>query len=1093
MYKKILGISVISALLVLPALATETISERMVLAGDALLDDYIISNISNNEIGGAILSNGKIVIKNSDIKNNTGGAAGALYDNSLSAFHNESENYSVNIDSSYISNNSAGDFGAVAIFSPNSVVSNSMFTNNRATADYASLGDGAGALMLGSESQTVVYRDTFDHNSSGTIGGAIATRPINYWLNTSYSGKGTNSSVGGKVDILYSQFYNNEAGTRGGAFFNSFYNSKNKEGYAYVQYSTFSTNTANKGGAVFVEGWTDAAGNNAKLWIDNSTFVGNTATQFGGAIYNESELVIKDTRTYRNGGGAFSRNTAVKGGAIYNEGTLSIDGATFVGNSATGSGGAIVEHDEHAELTLNNVTFTNNNADWAGAILARGNTTITGGSFTGNTSNDGGGAIYLATLANKGHTLDINGTIFTNNGTLGVDVDGGGAIGSFSNLIVKNATFTGNYVGVDDGGLTSDGGGAIFMGSVSNNVIEDSVFTNNTSKTWGGAISMRDTNKGNNADATLDIARATFTGNSADKGGAIYNTFHSSVAHADSAYVFSSTFSGNTANQGGAIYNAGSGTKDSVGGYLIVKDATFENNTASVAGGAIYNESVMGLVGTNVFTNNIADGVANDIKNIGTLDIAEGTTTLSGGITGNGALVLEDTGTLNLETASIKQTYFTLDGVVNAELNGADNYASFDITDTFDGTGTLNLTLKGAGDYQVFANQVFDNEHVNVLSSSIYTYNWNNNYDTLSVVAKSVEEIVENTGVEAETIKPVLTMTNSSSESLQELANKILEKVDGSVADKAVATAAVKTIHPETEAVVQSVATSVQTTVGNLAASRMSLTSMGRAGGDIEPTGAGFWANGLYNRSEQDGLFTAYTRGFAIGMDANFNKVLTLGTGYSYSHSNIGATHRGTNIDSYTMFIYGQYKPNAWYANAVLNYTMSDYTEKGSALGIGIVADYDVRAYGMRLATGYDFRNGVTPELGLRYTHIDADDYKNNLGIKNSLKSTDYMTLTMGGKYAHGFKTKARHISLLPEVHGLLKYDVVADEQVAVVTMPGVDSYSLSGERLSRFGVELGLGLTMKYYNADWTLDYDFEVREDYTSHTGRIKWRYNF
>ena len=790
--------------------------------------------------------------------------------------------------------------------------------------------------------------------------------------------------------------------------------------------------------------------------------------------------------------GSFSGNeTTANGGVIYNQGDLTIHNSKFTNNKSTGNSGAIAQHNTSSRLTLNNVDFSGNSSDWGGAMVARGIVDITGGSFVGNKSNDGGGAIYLATLVNKGHKLSIDGTTFTNNYTLGVDVDGGGAIGSFSDLVLKNSKFTGNHVD----GTTSDGGGAIFMGSVSTNDLENVTFVKNKSVTNGGAISTRSVNLGNNVDATLNIAGSTFTSNVASgNGGAIYNTLHNDKANNGYVTLYNTTYAKNSAMNGGAIYNETSGSIDTTGGVMKLLNASFTNNIAHSKGGAIYNAGTMILSGTNGFEGNMAKGVANDIHNTGDLTFDTASTTfIYGGITGNGDMTVSSGARLNLETSSVTQDSLVLNGIINATLLNTHEYATFNIADEFIGNGTLNLTLKNIGDYNVFTSSVLDNDHVNVLTSDFLTYNWNNTFDTIYVTTKPVEEIIENTGVAAETVAPVVMMANTESSDLKELASKMLDKLSGSDADRKEVAAAVKSVHPETEAVVQSVATSVQTTVGNLAATRMSMPAMGRAGGDIEPTGSGFWANGLYNRSEQKDSFTGYTRGFAIGMDGTFNKVFTIGTGYSYSHSDVDAKGRDTDVKSYTMFVYGQYKPGRWYANTVLNYTMSDYSEKGSALGVGIVADYDVHAYGIRLATGYDMANGVTPEFGLRYTHIDADDYENSLGIKNSLKDTDYMTLTLGGKYARGFKTKYKHISWLPEVHGLLKYDVISDDSTAVVTMPGVDSYSISGDGLAKFGVELGLGITMKYFNADWTLDYDLEVRQDYTSHTGRIKWRYNF
>lgn len=1079
------GISVLPALLIMPAMAEE-ITGRQVLnvADGTVLDGVSAEGIQNGSVGGVLYSNYELKIKNSTFTDNHSGAAAILYDNSLAAYKNGGT-YSVTIEDSTFTGNSAGDFGAVAIFSPGSMVSGSTFSNNTATADYANLGDGAGALFLGSESQTVVINNTFTGNSSGTIGGAIATRPINYWLDTNYYYRGTNSSAGAKVDILSSVFENNTAGTRGGAFFNSFYNSETKDGYAYVDDSTFNNNGADLGGAIFVEGWTDAAGGNAKLWIDNSSFSSNIANTNGGAIYNESVLVVKD--------GTFTQNTASgNGGAIYNSGEMEISNSSFSGNVATGNSGAIAQNDGNAKLTLNNVSFDNNSADWGGAIVARGTVDITGGSFTGNTSSDGGGAIYLATLANKGHKLSINGTTFTNNSTAGVDVDGGGAIGSFSDLTLKNSTFAGNHVD----GTASHGGGALFLGSVSTNDIQNVTFTSNTSATNGGAISMRYVDAGDNVGATLDITGSTFSGNKAldGLGGAIYNTFHNDKNDDGYVYVASSTFDGNSASNGGAIYNETSGTTDTVGGVLLVKDSTFTSNTTTGEGGAIYNAGILTLDGTNTFSGNTAGGAANDIYNLGTLTFAENsTTTMDGGIMGNGTLNIADGATLNIGTASIVQSELILNGTLNATLKNADEFAFFDISDSFDGsTGTLNFDLRAAGEYNVFQGEVLNNERV-VVSSSVFDYEWNDTFDTITATMKSVEDIADENGLSNEAATTVANLVNSSSDKLNDFADAIQDKLASGDADAAVAVEhAHAAIHPETESVVQTVAMSVQNTVANLAAGRLMALNIGRNGGDANVTGGGVWAQGVYNKSKQNGAFDGYTRGVAGGADMTLNRVLTLGAGYSYAHSDISGTARDTEVDSSTIFAYGQYKPTDWFVNAMANYTMSDYSEHAVALGTDVDASYDVHSYGGQVMTGYDFAGGITPAVGVRYMHVTADEYKNSLGIKNKLQDSDYMTAMLETKWTHGFRVN-RQFMIRPELRYAVKYDFMSDEQTATIVLPGVDSYVLDGTRLSRLGAEFGAGLGMKINGFDLSVNYEIELREGFTSQTGRARIRVEF
>ena len=124
--------------------------------------------------------------------------------------------------------------------------------------------------------------------------------------------------------------------------------------------------------------------------------------------------------------------------------------------------------------------------------------------------------------------------------------------------------------------------------------------------------------------------------------------------------------------------------------------------------------------------------------------------------------------------------------------------------------------------------------------------------------------------------------------------------------------------------------------------------------------------------------------------------------------------------------------------------------------------------------------------------HISADEYKNSLGIKNKFEDADYLTAVLGTKYAFDHRV-ARGFTLSPELRYAVKYDVVSDEQVATVIMPGINSYVLDGARLSRVGAELGAGLVMKYQDFSLALNYDIELREGYTSQTGRVRARFVF
>ncbi len=992
---------------------------------------------------------------------------------------------------SFIDNIANAGYGG-AIFSSGdvSILGNqNVFTGNQAK-DTGTTKSGGGAIHNRGNSGTATLvigvtngTNEFTSNISKAYGGAIVAR--------AYDGQNQDSEV---TINGTTTFTTNHADLDGGAIWNSVAPKNNTTGHANFVINGATTFTGNEaggnGGAIY--------NNDSFAFNNNATFKNNEATGFGGAIYNEGIMQLANA-TF--GGVDLTDpqnpvslgNTALNGGAIYNAGTISLTGGSFVGNTAVNSGGAIENKDVNSALTLTNVNFTNNSADWAGAVEVRGTVNITGGSFTGNTSNDGGGAIYLATLDNKGHKLTIDGTTFTNNGTVGTDLDGGGAIGSFSDLVLRNATFTGNYFGVENVNTTADGGGAIMMGSVSTNLIENTTFTDNTSKLWGGAISMRDVNKGNNDDATLDMNNVTFTHNTAVYGGAIYNTFHNDANDDGYVSVNGATFNNNIAtNNGGAIYNSAAGTTDTVGGVMQLNNSTFTGNTAGYYGGAIYNGGTLALAGTNTFIGNTANGHANDIDSHGTLNIASGTTTLSGGITGNGILNIADGATLNIGTASVAQNTINLNGTMLATLRSGDN-AQITATSAFNGAGELKLAFDGEGLYHVFGGKVFAKENGIDLSSVVYDLTWSEDGKDVTASLKSVEDLAEENHLTTETAATIVNLTSSTSDVLNDLSVTIQEKLaTGTEEARQEVEHAQVAINPEKESVVQSVTSSVQNAVSSLAMSRMSMPMGGRNGGDAKVTGRGVWVNGIFNKAKQNDAFNGYTRGFAAGLDGTINNKWTIGAGYSFAHSDVDGSARDTEIESSSVFVYGQYRRKAWYVNGVANYTMADYSEQGTALGMPVTADYDVKSYGANVATGYRFAGGITPELSLRYLHINESDYVNSLGIKNELKESDYLTASLGTKYAFRIKvTKA--FRLRPELSYAVKYDMLSDKQVANVTMPGLNSYALNGDRLSRIAGEFGIGLGARYKGLDVSLNYDIEAREDYTSQSGRLKFRYNF
>ena len=453
-------------------------------------------------------------------------------------------------------------------------VTDNVTANDVTVSDNKNTGDGVGGAVYVQKPTEVNQHKAgsltlnggrFQHNKSKYDGGAIGnygnltvngTKFVNNM--TQLDGKDTNNPIGGGALSL------------------------GIDSHTTIRDALFDSNWSGfNGGAIATRKTVEEAEEknplNHSLEIYNSTFVGNQAVKnqkndggYGGAIATTFEGT-------KISGSTFSANRANKGGgAIYLTGLVKKNGNTL--EDETHRGGT---------LFIENSTFNKNHADekkdgQGGAILAGTNSTlldIRGSTFKGNTAKVGGGAIW------SGSTTNIVSSTFEDNKVTGTGntpaedndtnkYEGGGAIfvGSRSHVTVTDSTFKGNSAGT--------AGGAIAMrgddndGKQSSLTINSSHFIQNTSQNAGGAISV-----GSEKQENVNIADTEFTGNTAVRGGAIYNRGKTNI-------LGNTTFTGNKTEGrgavGGAIVNSG---------VLTIEGATFDGNTSTGGGGAIYNSS----------------------------------------------------------------------------------------------------------------------------------------------------------------------------------------------------------------------------------------------------------------------------------------------------------------------------------------------------------------------------------------------------------------------------------------------------------------------------------------------------------------------
>lgn len=999
-------------------------------ANEMTITDSTFTNNTSKLFGGAVYSTKKLTINGGSFAGNTA-VSGVNKQSVGGAIYNTGE---IMIDGTVFRENHATDI-AGAVFmkdkSKNATIKNALFESN--TANHG----GAGYSELGSGD--LLISDTKFLKNSALNAGGFGLFNTTSLINVTFDGNtatGTSDEAEGggalflgaeaKTNIQNSTFANNTSGTNGGAITTrSVLLANNTAAKLDISNSKFSKNTAAKnGGAIYSTFYNSENGDGVS--IQSTDFTENKA-QKGGAIYNEgtpdkggnsAKMTVENS--------TFAGNSAVFGGGIYNKGTLTINNNTFANNKATGNGYGGAIYNDQRLLTIEGSTFKNNNAAWDGGAISSASSYLKGKTLEETRA-------YWQSVngfdaANK---MVISNSTFDGNT---VDTYSGGALGVYSDATITNTTFSNNNAGGNNPSTTVDGGGAIYAGG------------------WG----------------RLDIDGSTFTANSSNIGGAIATT-HAGLSGDEYINIKNSTFTGNRATEkGGAIANGFSN--------FTIENSTFTDNAANGLGGAIHNQerSVLNLSGTNVFSGNTAGGKANDIHNLGTLNIA-GDLTLDGGISGTGSVVFDSAAKL---TAALNTTTIAANSVAT---NGA-NLSLIIANGTTDGTYDFVKadTLDQA--FAINANTLYDIEMLTdgETKGSIVLSKKSSDEIVNTLTQSGLSESQANTAAAVTEAQP----TNEQAKAIADTLSAAAQTGDTETVAKLS-----KGINPVEIPVIQHHSVSVATQIFNAAGNRMSLQGTGRSGGSMADFEYGPWVQGLYNKTHntQGDGFNGYAKGYALGVDVDVSDATMLGLGYAYTATDIKMDGRKTQVYGDNIFVYGKYQPNAWYVSGVLNYGHSNYKETS----LGLIGKYDVDTYSGTATVGR--QSGVFDNYaGVRYTYINPDDYSNGLTTVHQ-KNAQVATAIIGTKISKEFKTDS--VVFKPEFRLAGTYDFKSDNSNRFVGMVGgTSSYIVDGKRLKRAAVETGVGLTTTVWkNLDLTLSYDAQLRSKQTSQTGSFKMQYHF
>ncbi len=866
--------------------------------------------------------------------------------------------------------------------------------------------------------------------------------------------------------------------------------------------------------------------------------IGGDATFTGGLnlVTNDKSILVL------NGTAAQAVSGVISGaGDITVSNTSSV---TFTGDS-TFTGELTVNNDTNDQT----VTF---NGDFAGGIFLGDNVTadIITANFNGTTQ-----AIALGIVGGAAETVNVNflgGSTITLSGAASSGIDTTAITGSTT--VTTNQDYASTNITVASGstlattantitGAIANAGTLVFGGgSVTGAITGAGLLDVNAGGTFTGALTQ----------GTADIAAFTLTQGAAS-GYTVGTTNFSgagTLALLGGAQTITGNFTNTTDGQGTITITDVAATTAIVGD--LGASTAHSLLALTIAGGGANVTTTTG----NLFVDGITQNAADTLSFVGTspqtvsgtitggiLNVASGADVTFDGVIGGASETVTGTATFNANntlTGTHTNTGTTNVGVgavlSAATLTDAGSYvlkandanltlatADFgSLTDTGGGAATLtaaNLSIDVTG--QLAAGTVLLLTHINTgaatLADNSFQYSFvtaDAGADTNVVVTRaSLESLAEGSatsGIGAQLddltasadVEIAAYIDNLAAAPDAEAFNDLLEAGTSSV---------------DGGSLVGAQAFGGQTAELNstrLAALRTG-SETGMAAGEVAH-GTSVWAQGFGttgNQDERDGVsgFDVDSLGVAVGIDTtNLNDAAVIGLALAYAATDVESdnlTRTETDIDSYQIALYGDYDIDSrTYVSGQLSFIWGDNDstrhDVGGISDLDAQGDYDSQQYGARAELGRDFLVGgsttLTPKGLVNYAHYSTDSYTETGagGLNLNVDNDDVNIFEVGVGVDASWDVKHNDGSWCePVLSAGIRHDFIGDEVQATNSFTGGGT-TFSAEGADPADTTINLGAALTYHavtNWDLKVGYDFEAKQDYTSHSAVARASYKF
>lgn len=508
--------------------------------GQMTMSGGTITSCTATANGGGVYNNGQMTMSGGSVtysKTSTSGGGIASMSQTATLTIDPLDKEDILID-----NNKASTYGGgIYVENGTMIFRNGTVTNNTA----AQIGAGIG--LMGATA--VISGGYIAYNNADHCGGGI------------HSGQSSHSDIGDpdgnneKLIIEHNKVTKGEASTTGtggdggGGICVGYAGSSN---IMNLHACTIRYNESNLyGGGIFIRAVESVTDNNIE--INAGLILENNAAD-GGGFYTNGQIKVS--------GGVFSKNTATKrGGGIYlgGNGKFTMTGGLIDGNKAATNGGGVwagtTGSGSGSTVTISGGTFSNNEANQGGGFFANGKITLSDSNITGNSANNGGG-FYV-----NGGTTTINGGVTLSGNS--ADMGGAAYLKGTTNLLGQDTNISGNdarlggalyfesgkatvTAGLIKSNTASENGGAIYAQAGTLD-INGSDIGYNTAESYGGGIY--------NAGSKITMTNGVIDWNSAVDGAGIYNIYNVTP----SISLLAGEISHNIAsgNGGGIFSNAG--------------------------------------------------------------------------------------------------------------------------------------------------------------------------------------------------------------------------------------------------------------------------------------------------------------------------------------------------------------------------------------------------------------------------------------------------------------------------------------------------------------------------------------------------------